>query len=573
MKYIKEIVLSLCTLALFFCVYLMLSNIRLLGDDLWYYTFLRHGANNFFEQLSSHYIYGNGRLFVHTVLAFLLAFDNLFIIKIVNFLMLLISGMFIIKLTMPNKANFYSMFLIVVSSFLMLGNYIVSDAYLWLSGSFNYVFPAMLLLIYTYLLKSSTVNTRYVLIIVMCGFSAITTEVNSILTLVISIVYCFTCIKTKKHCKLSIATVAIAFLGTISVLSSPGIVSRFVASGNGVGIIRRLLISFTTFSQMSWEANGMSYMIMISAVVCCICSWIALKNKILACLNGIVAIIAMTTVLGVTFSAYFCMLISALYIVVLICYSIAICNKKEDNVLIVCVLSLVASTGIIFVSAEATYRMLFVPAFCLMIIAVRSLALLDLSKLTLTGIAMLLCIGACHNSLNVYFANERNSNIWDENQKNIQSYSGSGILYLKNVYDERFFQSDFQDYFLGWYLNEYEIGKDVIVERTENKKYNLINENGDIISENIIKREKDYYIYCRELADYIDAKVAWEYGTANITYNGSVYRLKSGLNSIITQYIGGNSIRLSAPIRAINDKIYISLEDACSIFCLDLRIE
>ena len=101
-RYIRGLILGFCTVALLFSVYLLLSNIRLLGDDLWYYTFLRHGADNSFKQLSSQYIYVNGRLFVHAVLALFLAFDDLLIIKIVNFLMLFISGIFIVKLTATN---------------------------------------------------------------------------------------------------------------------------------------------------------------------------------------------------------------------------------------------------------------------------------------------------------------------------------------------------------------------------------------------------------------------------------------------------------------------------------------
>ncbi len=572
-KSIKAVILSLCSLTTVLGIYLLVSNIRLLGDDLWYYTFLRHDSKYFFDQLATHYIYGNGRLFVHTVLAFFLAFDNLLVIQIINSLMLIVMIIFIVKIVKPEKQSLYCVFLTSISLFLIIGNYIISDSYLWLSGSFNYVFPIMLLLIYAYLLKESAAKPHYVSIIITCLLSAVTTELNGILTLGISIAYCFSCIRSKKHLKFSIVNATAAFLGTLSLLLSPGIILRFNANGDGDGIIRRCLVSFTTFSQMSWERNGLSCIIMISALICCIGSFFILKNKILSCLNAFIFIAAAITVCGVSFSAYFCMLLSGIYLITLMCYSIAFYNKKCDTVLITCVLSLIASLAVICVSAEATYRMLFVPSICLMIIAIRSLILSKVPESVLTIIMVVLCVSALINNIVLFSVNEKNSDIWDDNQKTIQSYDGEGVLYIKNVDDERYFQSAFQEYFLDWYLSEYNVGKDVIVERTENVKYKLIDENNNVISDDIIKRGNDYYIYCRTLADYLDAEVTWKYGTANIIYNGDVYRLKTGLESVITRNIGGNSIKLLAPIRGINDRIYISVQDACSIFGLNLRIE
>lgn len=566
----------LCVISLLFFLIslgLLISTVRLLGDDLWYYTFLRHDVRYLVDQMATQYLYGSGRLLVHVVLAFFLSFDSMVPVQIANAALLILTMVLVVRLAEPEAGRRLPLFVCGGAFFLLMGNYVIADAYLWLSGSFNYLLPICLLLGYLYAWQHADASGGYrVFSLVCCVLSALTTELNSVLTLVAATVSLILVIRAGKPRMLAILHMAASLCGALFLFLSPGMLLRFTGHGEGDGLIRRCLISATTFSQMIWERDGMAVMLAISALLAFLCAAWVLHTGVLAAVEAAVCGVSVLCVCGVSLPAYLAMALSALYMLALVIQSILLYRRNREWLIPACTVAIFLSAGVICASAEATYRMLFVPAFCLLVISIRSLSLLRLSDVAMVGILAAACVLALCNVTSLYGVERENARVWDADHEAILSYSGDGAILLENVPDERYYQSAYQAYFLGWYLSENGMDGNVSVERREATYYTLTDEAGNVLSDRIVRRDGVDYVYCRTLAEYIGADVSWNYGTANLSLNGVTYRLKSGLHTVITGYIGGRSIPLQAPIRSINDQIYISVADACAIFDLTLDV-
>ncbi len=178
---------SLITCALFASVFaltfLVMRCIPLFGDDYYYVTFW---GENFWRLHKEHYMLANGRAIVHFLATVFISIPPVFW-QILNSAFLAAIATFAAKHFASGRASVVAA-LTAVGMITALDVDIVRESVYWLTGSFNYVYPFALLIIYWYLLCRS--DKRFsAFLYILALFSAATTEQNGMMTLGITVLY------------------------------------------------------------------------------------------------------------------------------------------------------------------------------------------------------------------------------------------------------------------------------------------------------------------------------------------------------------------------------------------------
>ena len=545
-------------------IILIICNTRLLSDDLFYYTFFKHGFSNFINLMKTHYETINGRLFVHSVLSFLLSFSSLLPALISVFIFIICTIFLGTKLLQNDSKKLnITIFLLIGFSILLIGDNILIDSIFWLSGFFNYMFPLMLLCAYIVFFKKAN-NTKYAILAIIFSFlSTITTELNGAITIIFSIIFLIYHIIKKNKLTIPITCLITSILGVTFLFMSPGIQNRLLYD-NDIGFIQRSLIMFSTFSQMTFEISSLSFIFLLSSSSCAICTKKKLNNTPLAIAFGILSVCFLLSVLGITIPTFICMALYLVYILLLLIYSFLL-FKKNDIVIALCTVGFISSFGIICASGVISHRGLFLPGIFLIAIFIRSISHSELKEKD--GYILALCLGILSmcNAVHFFIKTYPNSKIWDHNKSTLESYVSGDTIYLENYIDESYYKGSFE-YFSYYYLPEYGIDKDVTIKLIDKQYYTITDEFKNDITDLCIKRANHYYIPIRVLADYLNAQVIWRYDTASIIYNNKLYKFKSLINAVMTSDIGGFSFKSKVPFRIIDQTLYISIDDANSIF-------
>lgn len=576
MKNTKKIVLAagwlLCAAALLFLTAYLHGSIRLSRDDFFYYPFFRHGMQDAAESFVSHYIHTNGRLLVHAVCALLLC-GNQWTFAMVNIAVLMVFLLLLSRFAEPEPGRRPMAFLLCFSGFWLIGNSITSEAVIWISGSFNYLFPAMLLAAYLAALTSAKNKMGRVLACVLGLLSAATTEISSVLTLVLTFFYFFSNRKNQKGHRIYVFTdVVLVFIGLLFLILSPGMHSRADADRSLTEIIERFFINLTTFAQMSWEPGGIGGILIFTALSCALCAYKTLRQKALSVVLLLVAAAAVLTITGIIYSAWCYIAFSFLFLGALALYGVLLYRRDEKMVLI-CVFCFAIAFAVMCASGIVGYRMLFVPALCLLAAGLRSVSLARPSLCLTVSACVVMTLFACLQIYSMAVINQKNAAVWDENQEKILQYQGQDMITFRNVFDEAYFQGGIpvDNNFGDGYLNEFGISGEVTA-RSAEPYYKVTDSGGAAVTEKAIKRYDDYYLSLEELAGYMDLEHVWQNQTSEIYYKGELYRFHYGARSVLTAYVGGWSKKLEAPVRIVDSDLKISLRDINRLFGLNLMV-
>ena len=148
-----NIVISLLYVFLFSCVVLY-------ADDYYYASFCKNGIRSFINMNIDHYQEFNGRVLVH-ILAQLVLWSKPIVFPVLNLMML--SGIFLIS-AKTLEFNFAKTlyFLIIAKVFaICIPVSVMVESILWVSGSFNYLFPTLMIIIsLTILIDADTVKIK-----------------------------------------------------------------------------------------------------------------------------------------------------------------------------------------------------------------------------------------------------------------------------------------------------------------------------------------------------------------------------------------------------------------------------
>lgn len=226
-KYGLFLILSL----IFLSTVMITFQVRLYGDDFFYAQFPPHGLRYFISKHIEHYFRANGRVIVHLLATIFLGLP-LPLWQIINPLMLVGIAYYGSKTAFCSKAE--QSFTVYASIIFGLGigflhPNMTRESVYWLTGSFNYVYPLLMLLIYWYQLSISIDKNQTSWFLPLLGFlSAATVEQVSLMTFGLTLCVLFekAFIQKKKLTKMHIITLVTTTIGMLTVIAAPGIFLR-----------------------------------------------------------------------------------------------------------------------------------------------------------------------------------------------------------------------------------------------------------------------------------------------------------------------------------------------------------
>lgn len=171
--------------AVFFLAFLVMRNIPLFGDDYYYTTFW---GENFWKLHKEHYMLANGRAIVHFLATVFIAAAPVLWQILNSALLALIAYLAAKHFASDNKIQTTVAVIVAVAMVTALDVDITRESIYWLTGSFNYVYPFAVLMLYWYLLYSG--RGKYAPALYVLGFfSAATTEQNGMMTVGVTVLY------------------------------------------------------------------------------------------------------------------------------------------------------------------------------------------------------------------------------------------------------------------------------------------------------------------------------------------------------------------------------------------------
>ncbi|MBQ8636527.1 MAG: hypothetical protein IJ423_00845 [Clostridia bacterium] len=176
--------------AVFALSFAVMRNIPLFGDDYYYKTFW---GENFWDKHIEHYMLANGRAIVHFLATVFISINPIFWQIVNSAFLALIATLAAKHFTVKTAA--------VVTALAMIPALMVDmtrESVYWLTGSFNYVYPFALLMLFWYLLYSK--RGRFLPLLYVLGFfSAATTEQNGMMTVGVTVLYILDAVLIRKE--------------------------------------------------------------------------------------------------------------------------------------------------------------------------------------------------------------------------------------------------------------------------------------------------------------------------------------------------------------------------------------
>ncbi|MDP4109645.1 MAG: DUF6056 family protein, partial [Bacillota bacterium] len=279
-KYKGLILISLLTSIL---TYTVNNSVRFYGDDFFYKRFTSGGFLYFLARHRQHYFLANGRVIVHLLATCFLGLSPI-LWRIANSLML--GGIVYFgarTASIGNKNGSASAGAIFAASLGFLNISVTRQSVYWLTGSFNYVYPLLMLLIYWWFLSAEGEKSR--VLPVFAFLSAATTEQVSLMTFGLTILYFLENMvfgKSKRKMIYAVCLTA-SVAGMLSVLCAPSVLYRAsIENAHGTGFalikynIRNQVIAFM-FSGIMAPYHLMAMLSAIGTIISA--QGVKLKNK------------------------------------------------------------------------------------------------------------------------------------------------------------------------------------------------------------------------------------------------------------------------------------------------------
>lgn len=169
--------------AVFSLMFAVMRNIPFFGDDYYYTTFWGDG---FWDKHIEHYMLANGRAIVHFLATVFISINPIFWQVLNSAFLALIATL--AAMQFPAKESRYAVIITAFSVIPALMVEMTRESVYWLTGSFNYVYPFALLMVFWYLLYTKR-GKLLPLLYVLGFFSAATTEQNGMMTVGIVVLY------------------------------------------------------------------------------------------------------------------------------------------------------------------------------------------------------------------------------------------------------------------------------------------------------------------------------------------------------------------------------------------------
>jgi len=219
---------GLLFILLFACTLGICANTFQYGDDFHYSCFIKSDLRYYISRNIEHYYLANGRAIVHVIVTLLLKAD-LWVWRILNPLAITTCVILCVVLAKPAKKHLLWVSSASIAIILSLDTQITRQSIYWLTGSINYLYPMLVLLIYWIVLDRAARKGKIRWYMTLIAFlAAATTEQASLMCVGITLLYILFefVIKNNRPPILLWITFAVAITGMLTVICAPSMSYR-----------------------------------------------------------------------------------------------------------------------------------------------------------------------------------------------------------------------------------------------------------------------------------------------------------------------------------------------------------
>lgn len=545
--------------------------IRPAADDFYYYTFCDGGLYDYLRSSLLHYRTVTGRVLVHLILCPLLQF-HMWPFRLFN--LLLTGGLcwLCACLCAETRPQRPPLFAAGLSMFFLMGLETLSDGVLWGGGSLNYLFPTFLVLLYyAGLQKYLSGGAGGCWLAIPAFLCSATVEMTGLLTVLVILYFLLTCRERWRSCRrAALLNLCAALLGYLSLFTSPGVKQRLEENSAGIGLLQRINVNFSLFDRKACGPEGIwviTLLALLSAAVL-----LRRKRPPVPALFLLLALgVALTGTGALSYGVWVALLALCAFFALL---GYGIWNFLSGERLVpLCMLCTTVSLAVCLVSPVAGPRMMLPSAVFLTVLTLRTLALCRLPDRLLALPVTLLGLSAAA-VLCFYIVNfAANARVIDQNDSRARAHRDGTPLQLTCVPDERFGGATVPSAanFGGPYLEG--MGLPGLELQCTDPTARPIFREGRPLNQEALLRGGRYYVPVRLAASLPDTSVRWELASAVVTLPEGEYRFHQGDRAANRTPGVGPSVRLSAPVRMIDSRIYIAQQDFENLFHVELSLQ
>ncbi len=265
-NYYHFVILFLFTLSNIYIAY----NIELAVDDFWFKEFAVCSPKIIFKYFQWHYLKENGRLLVHILTVIFLRNNITFIVwKVLLVFSLTVLCLLIAKIISSDKAQFKRSVAITVFVFMTVLTNIYDGSVYWLTGSFNYFFPVLLLLAVMLLSIKKPGSFLLPILGFICGA---TTEQPGLMVIGWFVLLIFDQFIQKKKFNVYFLICAVfSAIGYATVILSPATNTRLTNQGRQT--FQEIIINILKIIRRNWIDN-ISLIFFETFLVISVCFWL-----------------------------------------------------------------------------------------------------------------------------------------------------------------------------------------------------------------------------------------------------------------------------------------------------------
>lgn len=248
----------------------ILFNTGIYLDDLWYKSIAVCSPSVMLEYFKWHYMNENGRLLMHVLATIFLRNKTTFIIwKVLLTFALIVYCKIIAKLISADCEKQKAIITLVMFLYMTVTFGVYTRSVYWLTGSFNYFLPVLMLLLLMYWSEKKPNSVLLILWSFLCGA---TMEQTGMMAFGWFILVIFDAIVRKEKLKVNtVLCAAFSALGYATVIFAPGTSTR--VSNQGFQGIRSVAKNILIIIRQNWLDN-ISVIIMVSLLAFCTAYWL-----------------------------------------------------------------------------------------------------------------------------------------------------------------------------------------------------------------------------------------------------------------------------------------------------------
>ncbi len=524
---------------------LLLSQITLYSDDYYYSTFFYDGIAGFWAKTVDHYRTFNGRALVHFLAQVFLIFKTKLYAVVFPFVMAA-AFYFARRVQCPDGAKFSpAAVALALGIFLALPVEYLNQSLCWISGSFNYCFPALLVFAYLLFQKRAVSGNCLAAACVLGFLAGATTEQNGFAALAVGFltVLC-ACLRGRRLWRGALP-LCFVLAGYATVLLAPGTSNRIAVEG-GLDLLSILLhptVLMKYFTEImrcftGADAQSPSAALLILAVMLLLaCLPLIRRKKLLrplflgipaAAAYGIALCMGHATVAALTVCGY------------LVLAGILLLFDREWETSGVLLLGSLASIGIMVFTALGTYRTVVPTLIFLIAVTVRlgeeylafaADRLGNCGEAWLLPSAALALVVCATVSLPTFIGYRQNHAVHVRNEAAIRGGIGTGeIVLCSDVTDLHRHTLMYEDgYFYTQFCASYRIPAGTVV-HVEGKHYAHfpMTVGGVTLPQHAMMTQGVLYLPMVQVTDAVGGSCAWDFDTGrgyHLTFGGRSYYL------------------------------------------------